>query len=302
MQQHQRSRGRQRRHPRGADGHREAPRRVPRGEGAQRRAGGAHRRRGAAADGRSGGGRTRRADPDRRVERAPDRPGRAPLRRARRRPQDPRGRSAVPDQLPAAGRDRPAPHLLHAPVAQAALLGRSGQAGRRGDGDGVRARARGQDQEEGRRTRQTGKEGVGAMVTVTPEMLRRLRRPALFSVFGLLVFVVALYLSFPAERAKEVAIGRRPPRISTSRSARPARLSGSASSSATSWCAPSRRAASRPASRSRRRACRSPPGPAPGARGPPRRARGVRRARRDHPDAARRARRGRSSSTFAPAT
>jgi type II secretion system protein N len=44
------------------------------------------------------------------------------------------------------------------------------------------------------------------MVTVTPEMLRRLRRPVLFSLFGFCVFVVALYLSFPSERAKEVAI------------------------------------------------------------------------------------------------
>jgi type II secretion system protein N len=44
------------------------------------------------------------------------------------------------------------------------------------------------------------------MATITPEMLRRLRRPALFSLFGLLVFIVALYFSFPSERAKEVAI------------------------------------------------------------------------------------------------
>ncbi|HEX3903061.1 MAG TPA: type II secretion system protein GspN [Polyangia bacterium] len=44
------------------------------------------------------------------------------------------------------------------------------------------------------------------MVTITPETLRRLRRSVLFSLFGLCVFVVALYLSFPSERAKEVAI------------------------------------------------------------------------------------------------
>ncbi|HEY6477771.1 MAG TPA: type II secretion system protein GspN, partial [Polyangia bacterium] len=44
------------------------------------------------------------------------------------------------------------------------------------------------------------------MARFSPEMLRRLRRPALFSLFGLVVFIVALYLSFPAERAKQVAI------------------------------------------------------------------------------------------------
>jgi len=44
------------------------------------------------------------------------------------------------------------------------------------------------------------------MVTFNTETLRRLRRPALFSLFGLVVFVVALYFSFPSERAKEVAI------------------------------------------------------------------------------------------------
>src|SRR5450432_1070931 len=44
------------------------------------------------------------------------------------------------------------------------------------------------------------------MVTLSSDMLYRLRRPALFSLFGLGVFVVALYFSFPSERAKEVAI------------------------------------------------------------------------------------------------
>ncbi|HVV53316.1 MAG TPA: type II secretion system protein GspN, partial [Polyangia bacterium] len=44
------------------------------------------------------------------------------------------------------------------------------------------------------------------MVTVTPDLLRRLRRPALYSLFSLAVFVVALYFSFPTERAKQVAI------------------------------------------------------------------------------------------------
>ena len=44
------------------------------------------------------------------------------------------------------------------------------------------------------------------MVTMTPDMLRHLRRIGLFAGFGLLVFVVALYMSFPYERAKEAAI------------------------------------------------------------------------------------------------
>jgi type II secretion system protein N len=44
------------------------------------------------------------------------------------------------------------------------------------------------------------------MITLSPERLRRLRRPALFGLFGLFVFIVALYFAFPSERAKEVAI------------------------------------------------------------------------------------------------
>ena len=44
------------------------------------------------------------------------------------------------------------------------------------------------------------------MVTMTPDLLRHLRRIGLFAGFGLLVFVVALYMSFPYERAKEAAI------------------------------------------------------------------------------------------------
>jgi len=44
------------------------------------------------------------------------------------------------------------------------------------------------------------------MVTLSPDLLNRLRRPALFGLVGLVVFIVALYFSFPSERAKEVAI------------------------------------------------------------------------------------------------
>jgi type II secretion system protein N len=44
------------------------------------------------------------------------------------------------------------------------------------------------------------------MVTMTPDLLRHLRRIGLFAGFGLLVFVIALYMSFPYERAKEAAI------------------------------------------------------------------------------------------------
>ena len=41
---------------------------------------------------------------------------------------------------------------------------------------------------------------------MTPDRLRALRRPALNVAFGLSVFMVAAYLSFPYERAKEIAI------------------------------------------------------------------------------------------------
>ena len=44
------------------------------------------------------------------------------------------------------------------------------------------------------------------MVTMTPDRLRQLRKIGLFAGFGLLVFVIALYMSFPYERAKEAAI------------------------------------------------------------------------------------------------
>jgi type II secretion system protein N len=44
------------------------------------------------------------------------------------------------------------------------------------------------------------------MVTIAPDKLRLLRRTALFGLFGLAVFTVALYLSFPSQRAKDVAI------------------------------------------------------------------------------------------------
>src|ERR1700722_3862257 len=44
------------------------------------------------------------------------------------------------------------------------------------------------------------------MVTMTTDKVRRLRRIALFSGVGLVVFVIALYFSFPYERAKEMAI------------------------------------------------------------------------------------------------
>jgi len=43
------------------------------------------------------------------------------------------------------------------------------------------------------------------MVTMTPDRLRQIRRIGLYAGFGLIVFVVALYLSFPYDRAKEAA-------------------------------------------------------------------------------------------------
>ena len=44
------------------------------------------------------------------------------------------------------------------------------------------------------------------MVTMTADRLLRLRKIGLFAGFGLLVFIVALYLSFPYDRAKDAAI------------------------------------------------------------------------------------------------
>jgi type II secretion system protein N len=43
------------------------------------------------------------------------------------------------------------------------------------------------------------------MVTMTPDRLRQLRRIGVYAAFGLVVFVVALYASFPYDRAKEAA-------------------------------------------------------------------------------------------------
>ena len=44
------------------------------------------------------------------------------------------------------------------------------------------------------------------MVTMTPDKWKRLRWAAIKTGFGFLVFVIALYISFPYERAKDVAI------------------------------------------------------------------------------------------------
>ena len=43
------------------------------------------------------------------------------------------------------------------------------------------------------------------MVRMTPDRLRQLRRVGVYAAFGLIVFVVALYASFPYDRAKEAA-------------------------------------------------------------------------------------------------
>jgi type II secretion system protein N len=43
------------------------------------------------------------------------------------------------------------------------------------------------------------------MVTMTPDRLQQLRRIGIYAAFGLIVFVVALYASFPYDRAKEAA-------------------------------------------------------------------------------------------------
>src|SRR4051794_5817984 len=44
------------------------------------------------------------------------------------------------------------------------------------------------------------------MVTMTADRLRLLRKVGLFGGFGLLVFIIALYASFPYERAKGAAV------------------------------------------------------------------------------------------------
>src|SRR4051812_33340195 len=44
------------------------------------------------------------------------------------------------------------------------------------------------------------------MVTMTADRLRQLRKVGAFAGFGLLVFIVALYVWFPYDRAKEAAI------------------------------------------------------------------------------------------------
>src|SRR3954468_14417199 len=44
------------------------------------------------------------------------------------------------------------------------------------------------------------------MVTMTADRLRQLRKIGVYAGFGLLVFIVALYLSFPYDRAKDAAI------------------------------------------------------------------------------------------------
>src|SRR6476660_5833 len=44
------------------------------------------------------------------------------------------------------------------------------------------------------------------MVTMTPDKWRQLRKIGIYAAVGLVVFIAALYLSFPYERAKETAI------------------------------------------------------------------------------------------------
>ena len=44
------------------------------------------------------------------------------------------------------------------------------------------------------------------MVTISPDRLRLLRKVGIYAGFGLVVFFVALYVSFPYDRAKEAAI------------------------------------------------------------------------------------------------
>jgi type II secretion system protein N len=45
------------------------------------------------------------------------------------------------------------------------------------------------------------------MVTMTPDRWRRLQRAGIYSGFGLVIFIIALYMSFPYDRAKQAAVG-----------------------------------------------------------------------------------------------
>ena len=95
------------------------------------------------------------------------------------------------------------------------------------------------------------------MVTMTPDRLRQLRRIGLFAGFGLVVFIIALYMSFPYDRAKDAAIRMASKNLDIDveiGSAGPA--FGWRSCSGTSACARAPRRASRPASRSIRRSSR----------------------------------------------
>ena len=74
----------------------------------------------------------------------------------------------------------------------------------------------GQEEEEAGRGEGRREERVAAMVTMTPDRLRRLRRVGLFrAAFGLLVFVVALYLVVPVrprQGGRRSACGEQEPR------------------------------------------------------------------------------------------
>src|SRR5262249_10330203 len=184
--------GGERPHPRRARRDRQASRRVHRGEDAELRHGGAHRKRAAPADGGSGGGGPRRARPDRGVESPAGGAGRKAIPTPRSRRQGARGRPSEPEQVHAARGDRPALHLLHAHLPQAPLLG-EGPAGRRADRDGIRE---GEGSQEEVRGREGGGEEEGiAMVTMTADRLRQLRKIGIYAAIGLVVFTAALYLS-----------------------------------------------------------------------------------------------------------
>ena len=97
------------------------------------------------------------------------------------------------------------------------------------------------------------------MFTMTTDRLRLLRRVALFGGVGLVVFVAALYFSFPYERAEEMAIRMAADKGTRQRqSVRRARRSDWGLPSATSGCGRGRPPASRPASPSSRLGSRCP--------------------------------------------
>src|SRR5207237_8651257 len=108
------------------------------------------------------------------------------------------GGPAVAQQISLKARVGPSPDRRHSAAGTKTLLG-GRQAGRRDDGSRLRA-GQGDTQAQGGRHSQ-GRADMN--LALTPERLRTLRGAGLRAGFGLVVFVIAFYFSFPYERVKE---------------------------------------------------------------------------------------------------